>query len=160
LIRKIFPSFHRFAFICIIVGVAGCSLSLSEYFSFRSTFSPIMKNATSTKLDIFFPIKEILIASSFYWLASIVGGVGLALRKNWGRIVLLILSWILMIYGIGFGIFFQIYMSKFSQSFNGVLIFFRIASIAIHILILYAIFSLIKYISRNKVERRNSELGL
>ena len=157
MITKIFPSFNRFAYLCILVGAVLCILGLMEFYSYRSVFASEMSSATSTEPFAFLPIQEVSVANMIYGLAAIVGGIGLALHKNWGKIILLILGWILMLYAVGFGIYFQIYIGKFSQAFLGMQIYFRIVAIIINILFIYAILSLIKYIYKNKVRQPNNK---
>lgn len=162
MIKKVFPSFDRFAYLCIIVGIAFCCFGLIEFFSYRSLFAEAAKDAKSTGFGTFFPIKEVSVFMFFYGLAAIAGGTGIALHKNWGKKILLILSWILVLYVIGFGIYFQISISKISQSLFGMQIFFRILSILFNVVFIYALYSLIKYISKSKFKQpdnnKNREL--
>ena len=153
MINKVFPPLKRFARLCIITGAALCVFGIFEFYSYRSVFASEVSRAATADIDTFWPIQEVSIAMLIYGLAAIVGGIGLAFHKNWGRITILVLSWLLMIYAVGFGIYFQIYIGNFSQALSGVQIYFRIMAILVNIAMIYGIFSLIRYINSNEIRQ-------
>jgi len=149
MIKGVFPSYIRFGYICIIVGIFICILSLMEFNTYQSIFSKTMTDTKSAEQYLIYPIKEVSIASFICGLAAIVGGIALVLNKNLGRIILIILCWILIIYGVGYGIYFQFAISEISQTMMGIAIYIRIFAILFCLIFIFAVLSLIKHIKRN-----------